>query len=60
MAWSWTIGLIVLIMRVLMAVDFRLLKVMIYEIPYNSNTLHPIINVDSTSIESEGGKEKQS
>lgn len=60
MAWSWTIGLIILMMRVLMAVDFRLLKVMIYEIPYNSDTVHPTINVDNKSIESEGGKEKQS
>lgn len=59
MAWSWTIGLIVLIIRILIVVDFRLLKVMIYEIPYNSIELSPDNNIENTSIQSESVKEKE-
>ncbi|KAK2576447.1 hypothetical protein KPH14_005779 [Odynerus spinipes] len=59
MAWSWTIGLIILMIRVLIVVDFRLLKIMIYEIPYNSVTSLSNTNIDSTSIQLESKKEKQ-
>lgn len=59
MAWSWVAGLILLLIRVLLVVDFRILKIRIYELPNNSVTLSSDINKDNIKIESSKNDKKK-
>lgn len=59
MAWSWVAGLILLLIRVLLVVDFRILKIRIYELPNNSVTLSSDTNKDNIKIESSKNDKKK-
>ncbi|KAI4479665.1 hypothetical protein M0804_011062 [Polistes exclamans] len=59
MAWSWVAGLILLLIRVLLVVDFRILKIRIYELPNNLVTLSSDTNKDNIKIESSENDKKK-
>lgn len=47
MTWSWIGGLILLILRILIIIDFRILKVTIYKLP--SDNILDTANQDKTT-----------
>lgn len=58
MMWSWIGGFMVLILRVILVVDFRILKITIYNLPQD----HAVnsIKVDKTEKSNDKHKEKKS
>ncbi|XP_035737244.1 uncharacterized protein LOC118448286 [Vespa mandarinia] len=51
MAWSWIFNLMLLVIRILLVTDFHILKVSVYEIPYNS--IIPSSENDKDNIKTE-------
>ncbi|KAI4484377.1 hypothetical protein M0802_013104 [Mischocyttarus mexicanus] len=59
MAFSWVAGLILLLIRILLVVDFRILKIRVYELPNNFIISSSDINKDNIKIESIKNEKKK-
>ncbi|XP_076234012.1 LOW QUALITY PROTEIN: uncharacterized protein LOC143178950 [Calliopsis andreniformis] len=57
MMWSWMGGFILLFLRIILVIDFTLLKVKIYEVPQNYNLNN--VNVDKAEESNNKHKEKK-
>lgn len=56
--WSWTGGLILLLLRIITVTDFKILKVTIYELPL-ANILDSADKSETKKSNAEGNKKRE-